>query len=574
MVDMKTFTVFVSLIGLAFGGLLLGGWANLNDNDPSVPVLVRLAKEEYISRSNGDDADVEVISKESQLVNGINYRLVIKFTPSGCQRGPCPDYESCVVRFFRPISGAYSLNSMNCSSHKFKRNINHNENMIPGGEIMVDTNSKGIQDAANFAVAEINAQSNSMYRRMLLDISHVKKQTVAGTKYKMVIVMAYSQCRNTPEKAGVSSDECPANSETSHECSVEVLDQVWMPERFTLLSFKCTPAPKTKKDNRTQMPGGKPVLGGDGHDVGHYGDFLSFLKTYNKSYANDAEHQKRFGIFRENMAKAMQLQEHDTGDARYGASPFADLTAEEFKKNYLTPHWDLSYDPSLIPAKIPSGSPPDAFDWRDHNAVSPVKNQGSCGSCWAFSTTGNIEGQWAIHKSTLLSLSEQELVDCDKLDDGCEGGLPSNAYKEIIRLGGLETESDYPYDAEDDKCSFNKSEARVQINGAVNISSNEADMAAWLAQNGPISIGINAMAMQFYMGGVSHPWSIFCNPSELDHGVLIVGYGTKKGYFSDTPYWIIKNSWGPSWGEKGYYLVYRGAGVCGLNRMATSAVVN
>ena len=108
------------------------------------------------------------------------------------------------------------------------------------------------------------------------------------------------------------------------------------------------------------------------------------------------------------------------------------------------------------------------------------------------------------------------------------------------------------------------------INSSVKISHNEDDMKAWLYKNGPISIGINANAMQFYWGGISHPWRIFCNPDNLDHGVLIVGYGvSKKG----VPYWIIKNSWGEDWGEKGYYLAYRGAGVCGLNTNGTSAVV-
>ncbi|WP_395239465.1 C1 family peptidase, partial [Salmonella sp. s54412] len=107
-------------------------------------------------------------------------------------------------------------------------------------------------------------------------------------------------------------------------------------------------------------------------------------------------------------------------------------------------------------------------------------------------------------------------------------GLPSNAYKQIIQLGGLESENQYPYRGRDEKCQFKKQDVDVYINGSVKISSNEDDMAAWLASKGPISIGINAMAMQFYLGGVAHPWKIFCNPSELDHGVLIVGYGVKK----------------------------------------------
>ncbi|ELT97360.1 hypothetical protein CAPTEDRAFT_147978 [Capitella teleta] len=273
------------------------------------------------------------------------------------------------------------------------------------------------------------------------------------------------------------------------------------------------------------------------------------------------------------MIKARRIQEKEQGDATYGASPFADLTAEEFRKNYLSPVWNVTHDPFLKPASIPIETPPDAFDWRDHDAVTPVKNQGSCGSCWAFSVTGNVEGQWAIQKKKLLSLSEQELVDCDKVDLGCNGGLPLQAYKEIMRIGGLETEKDYPYEGKGDKCVFEKAEVEVNITGAVNISSNEDDMKAWLWKNGPISIGLNANAMQFYMGGVSHPFSFLCSPSSLDHGVLITGYGIKQGWMSDSPFWAIKNSWGESWGEKGYYLLYRGAGVCGVNQMPTSATV-
>ncbi|ESP02306.1 hypothetical protein LOTGIDRAFT_172186 [Lottia gigantea] len=268
------------------------------------------------------------------------------------------------------------------------------------------------------------------------------------------------------------------------------------------------------------------------------------------------------------MKKARKLQDVEKGTAKYGPTIFADLTEDEFGVRLNSKPWDLSIRPKDN-AVIPQDPAPKAWDWRDHGVVTPVKNQGSCGSCWAFSTTGNVEGQWAIKKQKLVSLSEQELVDCDKVDQGCNGGLPSQAYDAIMKLGGLETEKEYGYKGYDEKCFFKKSDVAAKINGSVKISENEDDMAAWLAKNGPISIGINAFAMQFYMGGIAHPWKIFCNPKKLDHGVLIVGYGVE----GSKPYWIIKNSWGESWGEKGYYLLYRGGGVCGVNTMCTSATV-
>jgi len=313
----------------------------------------------------------------------------------------------------------------------------------------------------------------------------------------------------------------------------------------------------------------------------HHKNFKKFVKKFGKSYEDKHEYKRRYRIFRENMEKVQFLRETERGTGKYGPTIFADLTEEEFKAQKLglkIPSGLKSngkFSSSLPTIEVPEVTLPKQFDWRHYNAVTEVKNQGMCGSCWAFSVTGNVEGQWKIRRGQLLSLSEQELVDCDHVDHGCNGGLPENAYKELVKLGGLETEKDYKYDGEDEQCHFEKSKVKATIKGGISIPKNETQMAQWLFKNGPISVGLNANAMQFYYGGVSHPFKFLCNPEELDHGVLIVGFGVHVTKYLKRvqPYWLIKNSWGPGWGEQGYYKLYRGDGTCGINQMATSAVV-
>jgi len=251
-------------------------------------------------------------------------------------------------------------------------------------------------------------------------------------------------------------------------------------------------------------------------------------------------------------------------------TPFADLTPEEFsmRNGFKSVGRDLSAAP--LAESLDVSSLPDSFDWREKGAVNAVKNQQQCGSCWAFATVANIEGAGFVTNKKLLSLSEQELVDCDKKtgDVGCQGGLPSNAYTDMIQNKiGLETEATYPYVAKDGQCKASKSAEKAFIGGWVNVSTDEDQIAAALMKYGPLAIGINAGPMQWYHGGVAKPWKVVCNPAKLDHGVAIVGFGVDSG----TKYWVIRNSWGPSWGEKGYYRIVRGTGACGLNTMVTSA---
>jgi len=213
---------------------------------------------------------------------------------------------------------------------------------------------------------------------------------------------------------------------------------------------------------------------------------------------------------------------------------------------------------------------PTSFDWRTKGAVTHVKDQGQCGSCWAFSAVANIEGVNFVKNGKLEEFSEQQLVDCDHNgDQGCNGGLMDQAFEYLVENGGLETEADYPYEGSDDSCSFDESKVAVKLTGFHDISSNEDEIAKVLAEVGPLSVGINASPFQFYGGGILKPTKSSCNPSQLNHGVTIVGYGVE----GTTKFWIIKNSWGASWGEEGYIRLQRGTGACGVNTNVSTAEV-
>lgn len=215
---------------------------------------------------------------------------------------------------------------------------------------------------------------------------------------------------------------------------------------------------------------------------------------------------------------------------------------------------------------------PEYLDWRQFGVVTPVKNQGKCGSCWTFSTTGALESHYALRHGFTPLLSEQQLVDCagDFNNFGCNGGLPSQAFEYIKHVRGLETETDYPYTAVAGKCAFDATKLAVDVPyGSVNITQgDEQALYEAVTKKGPVSIAFQVIAgFKDYAGGVYTTDSCKQDPQSVNHAVLAVGYG----YDAKTKlnYWIVKNSWGYGWGEEGYFRIKRGANLCGVATCAS-----
>uniref|UniRef100_A0A1X7VMI2 Uncharacterized protein n=1 Tax=Amphimedon queenslandica TaxID=400682 RepID=A0A1X7VMI2_AMPQE len=215
---------------------------------------------------------------------------------------------------------------------------------------------------------------------------------------------------------------------------------------------------------------------------------------------------------------------------------------------------------------------PDTVDWREKGAVTPIKDQGQCGSCWAFSAIGSLEGQHFINTGNLVSLSEQQLVDCSLKNDGCNGGMLSTAFKYIESVAGEESETDYPYTAKNGTCQYDPSKAVAKVTGYTALPSGDEDsLNDAVTSKGPISVCIDAShkSFQLYSEGVYYEKS--CSYFLLDHCVLVVGYGTED----TADYWLVKNSWGTSWGMKGYIRMSRNRkNNCGIATNAAYPLVN
>jgi len=286
--------------------------------------------------------------------------------------------------------------------------------------------------------------------------------------------------------------------------------------------------------------------------------FTSFIKTHHKKYTHD-EFFNRFNTFKTNVEK---IRIHNNSGARYtqGLNEFADMTWDEFHSTKLGyKNIDNQRLRSKNVKKTNLSTPlASSLDWRTSGIVTPVKDQGQCGSCWAFSTTGSVEGVIAQSTGVLTSLSEQQLMDCSDAQGnmGCNGGLMDYAFQYIISNNGLGSEASYPYKGVDGTCK--KVTSVSTISGFTDVAPGDEDDLLAKVNVQPVSVAIEAdqMAFQFYSGGVL---TAACGEN-LDHGVLAVGYGTDAG----VDYWIVKNSWGASWGESGYIRLERGINQCGI----------
>ena len=309
-----------------------------------------------------------------------------------------------------------------------------------------------------------------------------------------------------------------------------------------------------------------------------YKAFNKYILKYQKVYTSIEEFDSKYEIFEKNFIAITEMKFMHTPESssfEFGVSPFMDLSPAEFKSKYLNLKVkDLKKAIFLNRNNVLTSKAKDApvaHDWRQQGAVTTVKDQGGCGSCWAFSSTGNIEGQYFLKTKKLQRFSEQQLLDCDKVDQGCNGGLMESAFKHLRENGGLQGEEDYSYSGTVDECKFDITKAKAQIMGfSFAKNADEKEIAQMLYETGPLSIALNASTLQFYSSGVYNPSSQDeCDPAGLNHGVLLVGYGND----ASIDYWIVKNSWGPMWGESGYFRIVRGSGACGLNTYVITAEV-
>lgn len=309
-------------------------------------------------------------------------------------------------------------------------------------------------------------------------------------------------------------------------------------------------------------------------------EFLEFTKKYNKNYSSQEEFQTRFKIFKQNYNLVKRnnpisfLSKGKSIGANFSLNKFADMTEQEFASKYLTLDPEMYRDLSTVSATdlgLDDVDPPENFDWEfDKEIKTEIKHQRDCGGCWAFATAAVLESQYLLKYKENIIFSEQQLIDCDENNLKCNGGNMKKAFLYLQNHGLMKSE-DYPFINGEGKCKYDENKTVIKVKNFSFIPKDEEEMKKALYKYGPLAGAVNGLLMAFYEKGIYEPWFSTACPDNINHAVVIVGYGVDKE--TNKKFWRIKNSWGEDWGENGHFRLIRGEGACGIKRYTLMAEI-